>query len=179
MTATAGRSAAPRHRGVPWWLPWGALVLVVGVLLGFGARARHPASLNERTEQVARTIKCPACTDESVATSDAPVSQAARKQIRDDLAAGRSPDEIRARFVATYGESILLTPKRSGIDSLVWILPVVVLVGGAGGLAFAFWRWRQLGLDRATDEDRAVVAAALAEEPAAHVPALDGSEAKR
>lgn len=158
-------TAADRpRRGVPWWLPWGALALVVVVLLGIGAKPRHPMSLDERADRVARTIKCPACTDESVATSDAPVSQAARKEIRRRLAAGDSPDRIRSHFVDLYGQSILLTPKRSGLDSLVWILPVVALVLGAAGLAFAFWRWRQQGPEPVSDEDRAVVAAALAGE---------------
>jgi cytochrome c-type biogenesis protein CcmH len=146
---------------VPWWLPWGLLALVVVALLIIGAQPRHAVSLDERTDRVARTIKCPACTDESVATSDAPVSQAARKVIRQQLAEGRSPDQIRAYFVSRYDPSILLTPKKSGFDSLVWILPVVAVVLGAGGLGFAFWRWRQADPTSVTDDDRAVVAAAM------------------
>ncbi|HVX19548.1 MAG TPA: cytochrome c-type biogenesis protein CcmH [Acidimicrobiales bacterium] len=146
----------------PWWLPWGLLAIAVVVLLVIGAQPRHHLSLDERTDRVARTIKCPACTDESVATSDAPVSRAARKLIRQQLAAGRSPDQIRAYFVSRYDRSILLTPSRSGFDSLVWILPVVVGLLGAGGLGLAFWRWRQRDPAAVSDDDRALVAAALA-----------------
>ncbi|MEO9223512.1 MAG: cytochrome c-type biogenesis protein [Acidimicrobiales bacterium] len=161
MTAPLSQGTAGKSPRVPWWIPWGALVLVVAVLLGVGARPRHTPSLNERTDRVARTIKCPACTDESVATSDAPISQAARQDIHDKLQAGESPDQIRAYFVNLYGRRILLTPRSSGVDSLVWILPVVVLLLGACGLAFAFWRWRRRSDDEVSDEDRELVAEAM------------------
>ena len=163
--APVTRSKPVRRTGVPWWLPWGLLVLVVAVLLAVGARPQHPLSLGDRADRVAQTIQCPQCTQEgvSVATSDAPVSQEARVLIRQQLQAGQTPDQIRQFFVNKYGPQILLTPKRSGFDALVWMLPVAALVLGAGGLGFAFLRWRRQVPDEVTDEDRAVVAAALAE----------------
>ena len=68
-------------------------------------------------------------------------------------------DKVAARF----GDSILLVPRASGVDSLVWVLPVVVLVLGLVGLGMAFRRWR---LDTATAgapsaADRALVDEAM------------------
>ena len=56
----------------------------------------------------------------------------------------------------------LLLPRAEGVDSLVWILPVVALVCGFGGLVVVFRRWKREGSVEATDDDVAVVRAALA-----------------
>lgn len=153
-----GRSSKAVRSGVPWWLPWGALALVLIVFLAIGVRPRHDQSIEDRVQSVAATLKCQECTDESVATSDAPFSQGARSIIRQQLEAGKSPNQIRDYFVARYGSSILLTPSGSGLDAFVWILPIVALVLGAGGLGFAFWRWRQQVPAEASAADRELVA---------------------
>jgi len=78
------------------------------------------------------------------------------------LDAGESDAAIRAFYVGRYGEWILLRPPASGVGALVWLLPVTGLILGAAGLAFAFRRWRREPALAATDEDRALVEAALA-----------------
>ena len=76
------------------------------------------------------------------------------------IAEGASDAQIRDELAAAYGERVLLTPGRSGVSSLVWALPVVVLVVAVAGLAFAFRRWRGDAAGRASDADRALVARA-------------------
>ena len=63
---------------------------------------------------------------------------------------------------------MLLVPRASGLDALVWVLPALGFVVGTTGLALAFRRWRleAAGLADPTDEDRAIVEAALAESEA-------------
>ena len=65
-----------------------------------------------------------------------------------------------------YGADVLLVPKASGFDALVWVLPAVGFVVGVAALAVAFRRWK-LAADEtaeATEADRALVDAALREE---------------
>lgn len=154
-------TSRPRERA-PWWLPWGAMAVVLAAALAIGARPRHDPSLDERVDGVAQTIRCEICVGESVATSDSPFAQQARQQIRRQLVAGRSPSEIRAYFVDKYGNDISLLPSGSGFDALVWVLPVVVIVLGAGGLALAFWRWRNQRPAVPSAEDEELVEATLA-----------------
>jgi len=59
----------------------------------------------------------------------------------------------------------VLKPEASGVGALVWILPVSALLLAGGGLALAFRRWRRQPAMAATDEDRALVEAALAKQP--------------
>jgi cytochrome c-type biogenesis protein CcmH/NrfF len=52
-------------------------------------------------------------------------------------------------------------PRASGLDALVWALPVAVFVCATAGLAVAFRRWRRAADTVPTDADRALVDAAL------------------
>jgi cytochrome c-type biogenesis protein CcmH/NrfF len=146
----------------PWarWLPWALLVVVLAGALAVGARSPRPPTLAERTRAVAATLRCPQCTDKSMAASDAPTSVAGRAEIRRQLVAGRSPDEIRGWFAARYGDSILLTPQRRGLEGLIWALPVVAFVVAAAALAAVFLRWRRRASVELTDDDRRLVDAA-------------------
>jgi cytochrome c-type biogenesis protein CcmH len=120
-----------------------AMALVAAVALAVGVvDQRDERTTEERMQDVAATIRCPACGGQSAAGSDTAAAQAVRREITERIEAGESDDEIRDYFASTFGEELLLTPPRSGVGSLVWIIPVVVLVVGGAGLAVAFRRWR-------------------------------------
>lgn len=143
------------------WLPWVMLVAVLAVALVVGSGSGGQASLTERTRSVAETVRCPECTDKSMAASDAPTSVAGKKEIRRQLAAGKSADEVRAWFADRYGADVLLTPSRSGIEGLIWAIPVVTFIVAAAVLAAAFLRWKRTSSEAVSAEDRDKVAAAL------------------
>jgi cytochrome c-type biogenesis protein CcmH len=102
------------------------------------------------------------CQGLSVADSPSPTAKAIYDDVRRRVDAGESAASIRAYYVGRYGEWVLLRPETSGVGALVWILPVTALLLGAGALALAFRRWRRQPSLAATEEDRALVEAALA-----------------
>ena len=59
-----------------------------------------------------------------------------------------------------YGSDILLTPPSGGLGGLVWVIPIVVIVGAGAGLVVALQRWSRRPLAHATDDDRLLVAKA-------------------
>ena len=133
-----------------------AAFLTVGFTRSGGARTNQ-----ERVDAIAKTIKCPVCRSESVFDSKADASQNIRDEIARQVAAGRSDDQIRAFINARFqDQGLLLVPPTSGVDSLVWVLPVVALVLAAGGLVVAFRKWRLAPDTVPTDDDRALVDAA-------------------
>jgi cytochrome c-type biogenesis protein CcmH len=87
-------------------------------------------SLDDQVRAIARELRCPVCSGETVADSNAQVSVQIRGIIRQKLEAGESPDQIKAYFVARYGESILLSPEAKGFTLGVWVAPIVALIVG-------------------------------------------------
>ena len=158
-------TAAPgAGRGGGWWAwaPFAVMaVLVVGALVVGTSRDEGPTSNAERVYDVARTIACPECSGQSVAESDISVSREIRRDIAARIEAGQTDDEIRAYYADRFGEEVLLTPSASGATGLVWVLPVVAGVAALAGLVLVFLRWRSRPPGAATDEDRALVEAAL------------------
>ena len=147
------------------WLPWVPLVLIVALALAIGALGdTGPSTNEERVVAIARTVKCPECSGESVAESNSALSRAARIEIAEQVQAGRTDDEIREFLEANY-PGLLLTPTSTGVAGLIWIIPVVAFVFALAGLAVAFARWsgdRPTGT--VTDDDRDLVRRALDDE---------------
>lgn len=88
------------------------------------------AELDALAAEVASGLRCPVCRNQSVVESNAELSREMHRLVRDKLAAGETPEQVEAYFVSRYGEWILLRPKASGLNLLVYALPLVVLVLG-------------------------------------------------
>ncbi len=89
------------------------------------------SSLDRRTREVATPLRCPGCQGLSITDSPAELAVEMKGVVREQLAAGRSPAEIRAYFVDKYGTWVLLEPEARGFNTLVYALPVLGVIGGA------------------------------------------------
>ena len=105
------------------------------------AQAQADAELEERTSKVAATLRCPVCQGESIQDSPAELAQQMRSVVRDQLRAGKKPEEIQAYFVARYGEWILLEPKMTGLNVALYAFPVLLVLGGLAFVARLVRRW--------------------------------------
>jgi cytochrome c-type biogenesis protein CcmH len=122
-----------------------ALPMAIAALLALGAlvlvdavRPAAPLTSAEQAQQIAAELRCPDCQALSVAESQTAAAAAIRRQIVEQLAAGKAAAQVRAYFVERYGEWILLSPT----SPLAWWLPPVALVGGIGLLAWWLRRGR-------------------------------------
>jgi cytochrome c-type biogenesis protein CcmH len=105
--------------------------------------------LEAQVRELAAKLRCPTCRALSVQDSPSGMAQEMRSLIREQLRAGKSPDEVTAYFVERYGEWILLEPKAEGFNWAVWLLPVFLLVGGLAFVLVTARRWVQQGQARA------------------------------
>lgn len=91
--------------------------------------------------------------------SNAAVAATIRQFISDEVTAGSTDREIRDQLLSAYEARVLLNPPAEGITTLVWVLPVMLVVIGAVGVAAAITRNRGPGREPSA-EDRALVAEA-------------------
>ena len=73
-------------------------------------------------------LRCLTCQSQSIADSDAPMAGDMRHQVRERIAAGESPDEVRAWLVDRYGDYVTFRP---GIGAATWplyALPLLFIV---------------------------------------------------
>jgi cytochrome c-type biogenesis protein CcmH/NrfF len=56
------------------------------------------------------------------------------------VSSGASTDDIDRTLVSEYGQTVLLTPPDAGGIPVLWIVPIIVLVGALGGVVVLFWR---------------------------------------
>ncbi|HWN55310.1 MAG TPA: cytochrome c-type biogenesis protein [Methylomirabilota bacterium] len=115
-------------------------VLAVSTALTGIARAASP--VDERVvHDVAAQLRCVVCQNLSVADSPSETANQMRQIIRERLAAGESPEQVRAYFVQKYGQWILLSPPKEGFNLLVWVVPFVGLGAGLVLVAVVLRRW--------------------------------------
>ncbi|GBL20565.1 formate-dependent nitrite reductase complex bifunctional subunit NrfFG [Acidimicrobiaceae bacterium] len=135
---------------------WLAMLLLVCLLLAFGAtRSGGPLTQQDRIDLVTSHLACPTCSGESVFVSRASAAEAIRTEVARQVGAGiRTDDEIISYIEQRFGSQVLLVPRSTGLDSLVWSLPVAVLIIAMSLLVSAFVRWgsRKSSTPSATDE---------------------------
>jgi cytochrome c-type biogenesis protein CcmH len=100
-----------------------------------------PVDIEEETRAISAELRCVVCQNLSVADSPSEMAQQMRASVREQLEAGKSPQEIKDFFVSKYGEWVLLAPTNSGFNRLLWWLPLTVLIGGILATLFLARRW--------------------------------------
>lgn len=93
-------------------------------------RLTDPAQ-EARARTLFKDVRCLVCQNESIDDSEAQLAGDLRRIVREQVKAGRTDAEIRDFLVARYGEFVLLKPRFSGGNAVLWLAPLgVLLVGG-------------------------------------------------
>ena len=96
-------------------------------------------------------LVCPTCKT-TLDQSNAPIALSMKRFIARRIAAGDTKSEIKEKLVAQFGRGVLAAPEKEGFDLVAWIVPLVVLGGGALVLAALLWQWT-----RRVDDEPALV----------------------
>lgn len=115
-----------------------ALVLALAFSMWIGeSLAQGPGQGYDESEAQAidRMLMCPVCPAESIDQAQVPLARQMRQRVREMLAEGASRQEILDYFADRYGQNVLASPPKSGLNLLAWTLPVVIILAAlAGGL---------------------------------------------
>jgi cytochrome c-type biogenesis protein CcmH len=107
-----------------------ALVLLTGAAADPADRLPDPAQ-EARARAIFHDVRCLVCQSESIDESDAALAHDLRQLVRQQVAAGKSDDEIRAYLVSRYGQFVLLSPQASLGNAILWVGPLLIVVAGA------------------------------------------------
>lgn len=149
-----------------------ALLAILGAV-GWSLRP-HEATAAERVDRITSELRCVTCQGLSVKDSPAEGARQMRDLVAQRVAEGRTDDEIRNEFRASYGDWVLLTPPASSLAGLIWLVPLVAL---AAGVAVALQRMRSSAPTAVSPSphELAVLRERVAREEALDLPRADGA----
>jgi len=107
-----------------------------------------------RAVQLANELRCLVCQNQSIAESNAELAVDLRRQIREQIAAGRSDDEIVDFMVTRYGDFVLYRPPFKAATLLLWLGPALLVLAGFWTLVRALRARRQAQAPPLTAEER-------------------------
>ena len=84
-----------------------------------------------RARALMETLRCLVCQGQSIADSDADLAGDMRAVVRQRIAAGEGPAEVRAWLVQRYGDWVTYAPPVKPLTWPLWAAPVLLL--GLGG----------------------------------------------
>ncbi|MBB5687419.1 cytochrome c-type biogenesis protein [Sphingobium boeckii] len=73
------------------------------------------------------TLRCVVCQGQAIADSDAEIAGDMRSMVRARIAAGESPDQIRAWMIERYGEWVSYDPPLSARTWPLWFAPIILI----------------------------------------------------
>jgi len=106
-----------------------------------------------RAVKLADKLRCLVCQNQTIADSNAELANDLRGQIREQIAAGRTDDEILAYMVQRYGDFVLYQPPFKMTTVLLWTGPALLVIVGAFVLVRNLRR-RQIGEKPLSDDER-------------------------
>src|SRR3972149_9060626 len=104
-------------------------------------QAQAPTPTDDQVNAIAKQLYCPVCENVPLDVCPTEACRQWRELIRAQLAEGRSESEIKQYFVLNYGARVLAEPPSAGLNWLVYLLPPVVILGGAWVLFRALRAW--------------------------------------
>ncbi len=119
-----------------------AVFLLAGSIAWTAGHAQEiPTPTLDQVQAVARELYCPLCNGVRLDNCDLQACEQMRQVISQRLAEGANKAQIKQEFVAQYGPVVLGEPPREGLHWLIWLLPVVAVIGGVTWLLITVRGW--------------------------------------
>jgi cytochrome c-type biogenesis protein CcmH len=93
----------------------------------YAYRQLDDPALEAKAQALMETLRCLKCQSQSIADSDASMAGDMRHQVRTRIAAGESPEHIRAWLMERYGDYVSYEPKVSATTWPLFVVPALLL----------------------------------------------------
>ena len=108
-------------------------VLLLGVALpsaAFDIESMPNPEMQKRYDGLVHELRCMQCQNQSIADSPVGLAEDLRRDVREQIIAGKTDAQIRDSMVARYGNVILFRPPFNPSTAWVWVLPFLMLIFG-------------------------------------------------
>jgi cytochrome c-type biogenesis protein CcmH len=85
-------------------------------------------AVEARVQKLGEELRCLVCQNQNIADSHADLAMDLKKQLREQIAAGRSDGEIKDFMVERYGDFVLYRPPLKATTVLLWAGPFALLL---------------------------------------------------
>jgi cytochrome c-type biogenesis protein CcmH len=113
------------------------LALLSALLLGvaipsaaFDIESMPTPEMQRRYDGLTHELRCMQCQNQSIADSPVGLAEDLRRDVREQIIAGKTDEQIRDSMVARYGNIILFRPPFTPSTAWVWVLPFLLLLSG-------------------------------------------------
>ena len=86
--------------------------------------------IEQRLTKLSQELRCLQCQNQTLADSPAGLAADLRREIREQMKAGKSDQEIIAFLTQRYGDFILYRPRVTYTTYLLWFGPFILLLAG-------------------------------------------------
>lgn len=107
------------------------VTVALGMFVALAVATADPTS-EDRSTQLGKQVRCPACEGESIAESPSSYAADMMAYVRELVDRGLSDQQVLDRLMASYPDSQMLDPPLRPSTVLLWLIPAAVLVTGAG-----------------------------------------------
>ena len=115
-------------------------IIIFFIILNFGIVNAKTFKVDE--SGIFKNIRCLICQGQSVADSNSEFAQTIKLVVKDLINEGKTEKEIYTFMSDKYGDWIVFKPQFNTQNSLLWILPYIVLIFG-GFFIFSLLKKRQ------------------------------------
>jgi cytochrome c-type biogenesis protein CcmH len=110
---------------------FGALLLGVAIpCAAFDIESMPTPEMQQRYDGLTHELRCMQCQNQSIADSPVGLAEDLRRDVREQIIAGKTDEQIRDSMVARYGNIILFRPPFTPSTAWVWVLPFLLLLFG-------------------------------------------------
>ncbi len=120
--------------------PFAAVLAILALVFGLAYVFTAGGTPKPTQAALESALVCTTC-HEPLDESSSPLAQQMKKQIRAQIAAGRTTAQIKAYFVSELGPQVLAVPTKSGFNLLAWLLPFAAIILGAAAVGFGARAW--------------------------------------
>ena len=111
------------------------------LILPFGSLAISQSKINPDDIIHKLTCQCGTCPNLALYSCSCGTAERMRIEVKDLVDKGMESNEIMARFISTYGDRVLATPKAEGFYLSAWGMPILLVLGFGTLIIIALKRW--------------------------------------